>query len=103
MINRSPFWRRPGWIFLLVMLAIAGGAWLALDRPMPGGWGEGDAWRNIPLPEMFRGSEPARLFCAESADTGVCRCITADGERPEISDEECRRRARSSETRVDSP
>ena len=101
MINSSPFWRRPGWVFLLVMLAIAGGAWLALDRPLPSGWGGGNDWQRIPLPEMLRRSEPARLFCAESADTGVCRCISSDGERPEISDEECRRRARASETRVD--
>ena len=102
MINQSPFWRRSGWFLVLVLLAAGGGAWLALDRPLPFGWDNEDDRPEIRLPEVLRRSEPDRLFCAESPDTGVCRCITADGRRPEISDEECRRRARRSETRAES-
>lgn len=85
---------------MLVLLAIAAGAWLALDRPTLAGWGNSDEQSTIRLPEFLQRTEPERLFCAESADTGACRCITADGQRPEISDEECRRRARASETRT---
>jgi hypothetical protein len=101
MIDRSPFWKRPGWMILLIGLAVAGGAWLAMDRPLPGAWSENNGRPQIHLPEALRRSEPDRLFCAESPETGVCRCITADGRRPDISDEECRRRARASETRAD--
>lgn len=100
MIDHSPFWKRPGWILILLALAIAGGVWLAMDRPLPAGWSNEEGRAEIRLPEALRRSEPERLFCAESPETGVCRCISADGQRPEIDDEECRRRARASETRV---
>lgn len=39
-----------------------------------------------------------RLFCAESAETGRCSCITPEGHRPEVPEAECRRRARRSDT-----
>lgn len=102
MIDNSPFWKRPGWVIILLVLAISVGIWLAKDQPLPAGWGDEGARPEIRLPEALRRPVPERLFCAESPDTGICRCITADGERPDISDEECRRRARVSETRVDS-
>ena len=99
MIDNRPFWKRPLVIALLVLLAGAAGAWLALDRPLPAGWGEGDhGLPEIRLPEFMRAPEPVRIFCAESPETGRCSCITSTGERPDISDEECRRRARESAT-----
>lgn len=88
-------------MLLLIGLAVAGGTWLAMDRPLPAGWSDAEGRPEIRLPEALRRSEPERLFCAESPDTGICRCITADGRRPDISDEECRRRARASETQAD--
>jgi hypothetical protein len=97
MLNQ-PWWKRPVVMALLVILAVAVGAWLALDRPLPEGWMGEDGAPEVRLPEFLRKSEPDRLFCAESPDTGVCRCITTSGERPEISEEECRRRARASAT-----
>lgn len=100
MIDRSPFWKRPGWIVLLVILAIGSGAWLALERPLPAAWTGADGRPEIRLPEALRSSDADRIFCAHSPDTGVCRCIRVDGQRPDISDEECRRRARESETRL---
>ncbi|TVS14130.1 MAG: hypothetical protein EA419_00230 [Wenzhouxiangella sp.] len=100
MINRAPFWRRPGWVLVLVLLAVAAGSWLALDRPLPESWQSPNARPEIRLPESLRRSDPDRLFCAESPETGICRCITSAGERPEISDAECRRRARGAETRA---
>lgn len=39
-----------------------------------------------------------RLFCAESSETGRCSCITSAGQRPDIPEDECRRRARRSDT-----
>jgi hypothetical protein len=98
MINASPWWKRPGWMLLLIALAVAAGAWLALDRPLPDSWKHRDAASSLPLPAFLQRQERNRLFCAESPDTGVCRCITAAGERPDIDIDECRRRARSSET-----
>ncbi|MFW5815341.1 MAG: hypothetical protein ACOCVP_00670 [Wenzhouxiangella sp.] len=98
MINNSPWWKRPGWTLLLIALAVGGGAWLALDRPVPESWSKRAAAPTLELPAFLRREQPDRLFCAESPDTGVCRCITAAGERPNIDTEECRRRARSSAT-----
>lgn len=86
-------------MLILVLAALAAGAWLALDRPLPPGWGEAEDRPEIRLPEFLQRSQSERLFCAESPDTGACRCISSDGQRPEISEEECRRRARASETR----
>ncbi len=82
----------------LILLAVGGGVWLGMDRPMPSRWGDDDFVKEVRLPSFLRADDPDRLFCAESSDTNVCRCITASGERPDISDEECRRRARQSET-----
>ncbi len=83
-------------LLLLLLLAAALAAFLYYQavsrssaRPTDG--------RAIPVPEFLRDEDPGRLFCAESADTGVCRCITAAGQRPEISQAECRRRARESQ------
>ena len=98
MIIKKPFWKRPLVMGLLILLAVGGGVWLGLDRPMPAGWGDGDVVREVRLPAFLRSDDGDRLFCAESSDTGTCRCITASGERPEVSDEECRRRARQSAT-----
>lgn len=99
MIDNSPFWKRPAWILVLIAMAVAGGLWLAQGRPLPSGWGN-EGLPEIRLPEALRFNEAERLFCAESAETGVCRCITEDGQRPPISEEECRRRARSGQTAV---
>jgi hypothetical protein len=98
MITHTPFWKRPFMMFLLISLAVAGGAWLALDRPMPEQWLGQDGTPELQLPAFLRKDEPDRLFCAESPETGVCRCITAAGARPDIPQEECRRRARESQT-----
>lgn len=89
-------------MLILILLALATGVWLAMDRPEPPGWGNADQRPGIRLPEFLRRTDPDRLYCAESPDTGVCRCITTDGQRPEISDQECRHRARASATRTDS-
>ncbi|MGY6587840.1 MAG: hypothetical protein ACXIUB_06060 [Wenzhouxiangella sp.] len=98
MIIKKPFWKRPLVMGFLILLAVGGGVWLGMDRPLPAGWGDGDFVRDVRLPAILRGDDADRLFCAESSDTGVCRCITASGERPEVSDEECLRRARQSAT-----
>ncbi len=87
-------------MLLLILLAVAAGAWLALDRPIPESWTHTESEPVLQMPGFLRRQDPDRLFCAESADTGNCRCITADGERPEIDPAECRRRARASETRT---
>ncbi|TVQ34857.1 MAG: hypothetical protein EA370_10005 [Wenzhouxiangella sp.] len=83
---------------LLVLLAGAIGAWWALDRPLPAGWGEENGLPELRLPEFMRAAEPERIYCAESPDTGRCSCITSTGERPDLGDEECRRRAREAAT-----
>ncbi len=101
MIANVPFWRRPFGAFLIIALVVALGAWLALDRPMPEGWFGDEPASEIRMPEFLRRSDPDRLFCAESPDTGICRCITASGQRPDISEEECRRRARQSATEME--
>jgi hypothetical protein len=101
MIFKKPFWQRPLVMLLLIALAVGGGVWLALDRPLPEGWGDGNGTPELRLPEFMRSPEPDRLFCAESPETGVCRCITASGQRPDISEAECRRRARESATDPD--
>lgn len=91
MIVNRPWWRRPIVILLLIALAAGAGAWLALDRPLPEALTEPErrpAWLSPP------GQQDDRLYCAESPETGVCRCITADGRRPEIDEETCRRLAR---------
>lgn len=98
MIFKKPFWQRPIVLLLLILLAVGGGAWLAMDRPMPDGWGGGNGTPELRMPEFLRQTEPERLFCAESEETGVCRCISSGGQRPDISDAECRRRARASAT-----
>lgn len=101
-MSSSSFWKSPIVMLLLIVLAIGAGVWLAMDRPMPDQWwGQGDRRPEIRLPEFMRRDDPDRVYCAESSDTGVCRCITADGERPDVSEEECRRRARESQTRVE--
>jgi hypothetical protein len=101
MIFKKPFWQRPFVMLLLIALAVGGGVWLALDRPLPEGWFDGNGAPELRLPEFLRQTEPDRLFCAESPETGFCRCITASGQRPEISEAECRRRARESTTDPD--
>lgn len=98
MIIKKPFWKRPLVMGLLILLTVGGGVWLGLDRPMPAQWTQDEGAWPAPLPAFLRSNDEDRLFCAESPDTGTCRCITASGERPEISDEECRQRARQSAT-----
>ena len=98
MIDNRPFWKRPLFIALLVLLAAGAGAWLALDRPMPAGWGDENGLPELRLPEFMRTAEPVRIYCAESPETGRCSCITSAGERPDLGDEECRRRAREAAT-----
>ncbi|QOC23084.1 hypothetical protein IC757_02680 [Wenzhouxiangella sp. AB-CW3] len=101
MIIATAFWKRPIVMLLLIALAIGGGIWLALDRPLPAGWGEEETRPEIRLPEFLRqdnGRRSDQIYCAESVETGVCRCIRGDGSRPDISEEECRRRARGSIT-----
>ncbi|MFU8832384.1 MAG: hypothetical protein ACNA7J_09535 [Wenzhouxiangella sp.] len=98
MITHTPFWKRPLMMLLLIGLAVSGGAWLALDRPMPEQWQGADGRPELRMPEFLRTAEPDRLYCAESSDTGICRCITTGGTRPDIPNEECRRRARESLT-----
>jgi hypothetical protein len=100
-MNRLPFWKRPLIMLLLVVLTIAGGAWLALDRPMPEGWSGENGKPDLRLPEFIRREPAERIFCAESTETGICRCITSSGERPDIEQDECRRRARESATELD--
>jgi hypothetical protein len=99
MLDNRPLWKRPWAISLMVLVAAGSGAWLALDRPVP------DAWReqgrpSIELPAIFQPKADNRIFCAESVDTGRCACITSGGERPDIGQEECRRRARDSDTQA---
>lgn len=101
MIFKRPFWQRPIVLVLMIGLAVGGGVWLAMDRPIPDGWGGGNGVPELRMPEFLRQAEPERLYCAESADTGTCRCITSSGQRPEISETECRRRARESATDQD--
>lgn len=98
MIIHRPWWKHPVLITLLVLLAGGAGAWLAMGKPVPEDWIEQGKRTVERLPDMLREPEPDRLYCAESIDTDTCRCITSGGERPEISEEECRRRARASET-----
>ena len=108
MITLTAFWKRPIVMLLLIALAVGGGVWLALDRPMPDNWqwpwSETESGPEIRFPEFLRQNgrpSPDRIFCAESPETGVCRCIRPDGSRPDISEEECRRRARESVTEPD--
>lgn len=86
-------------ILLVVCAVIAAGLWLRF------GDGSGEEAvserRALEVPEFLRGRDPDRLFCAESPQTGVCRCIAADGSRPEIPEAECRRRARESAADVE--
>ncbi len=98
MIIKQPFWKRPLVLVLLVLLAAGAGAWLALDRPLPAGWVDEQGQPALRLPELGRSTPADRIFCAESPETGICRCITSSGERPEINEDECRRRARQSAT-----
>lgn len=98
MIIKRPLWKRAPVAVLLVLLAAGTGAWLALDRPLPDGWIDEQGQPALRLPELGRNNEADRIFCAESPETGICRCITSSGERPEIAEEECRRRARQSAT-----
>ncbi|AKS40909.1 hypothetical protein [Wenzhouxiangella marina] len=98
MIRPRPRWKHPLIIVLLVALAAGLGAWLAMGRPAPEGLVERSGLSELQLPDWARDSEPDRLYCAESPDTGICACITASGERPEIGEDECRRRARASDT-----
>ncbi len=98
------FWKRPIVMLLLIVIAVGGGVWLAMDRPLPEGWGEDETRPELRLPEFLRQEareSPDRVFCAESPETGVCRCIRPDGSRPDISEAECRRRARESVTDPD--
>ncbi len=103
---KDAFWKRPIVMLLLIVIAVGGGAWLAMDRPLPEGWGEEETRPALRLPEFLRQetreASPDRIYCAESPETGVCRCIRPDGSRPEISESECRRRARESATDPDS-
>lgn len=101
MIANVPFWRRPFGALLIIALVVALGAWLALDRPMPDEWFGDESAGEIRMPEFLRRSDPDRLFCAESPDTGICRCITASGQRPDIGEEECRRRVSESATEME--
>jgi hypothetical protein len=101
MIFKKPFWQRPLVLLLLIGLAVAGGVWLAMDRPMPEGWGEGNGAPEMRMPAFLRQEESERIYCAESPETGVCRCISSSGQRPDISEAECRRRARESATEPD--
>jgi hypothetical protein len=98
MIDNRPLWKRPWAMTLMVIIAGGIGAWLALGQPLPERWLDAYGQPELELPELFRGNEDDRLFCAESIDTGACSCITASGERPEIDEAECRRRARNSST-----
>jgi len=97
MIDNRPLWKRPWAITLMVVIAAGVGAWLALDRPLPDQWLESGR-PSLDVPALFRPESDERVFCAESVDTGQCACITSNGERPLISPEECRRRARAADT-----
>ncbi len=103
MIDNRPLWKRPLAITLMVLVAGGLGAWLALDRPLPESWLDASGRPQVELPRVFQRDPPNRIFCAESVDTGQCSCISSSGGRPEISAQECRRRARASETRSDDP
>lgn len=96
----TPIGRRPLLMFVLLAAAIGAGVWLAMDRPLPFASDEGQS-PTIRLPEFLRKEDPDRLYCAESPETGRCSCIAADGQRPEIGEQECRRRARESDTATD--
>ncbi len=104
MIDNRPLWKKPWATTLLVLIAGGIGAWLAMDRPLPEAWLE--RWTDqsgrprIEVPEIFQRRAEDRLFCAESVDSGVCSCISSNGERPQIDDAECRQRARSAATDV---
>jgi len=87
----------------MVLVAGGVGAWLALDRPLPEGWLDGSGRPQIDLPEVFKPNPPGRIFCAESVDTGQCSCISSSGERPDIDEQECRRRTRVSDTTTVDP
>ncbi|MEN1727904.1 MAG: hypothetical protein AAGJ52_05640 [Pseudomonadota bacterium] len=101
MPDHRPFWKRPLGMTLMISITVALGVWLAMGRPIPEGWLDESGRPQIELPEMpelFQAEEDDRIFCAESIDTGQCSCIRSNGERPQIGDEECRERARSSAT-----
>ncbi len=74
-----------------IILFVAG--WFAWER-----WGPVDGNGRLDFPVIPTRSE-ARVFCAISEQTGRCSCITAEGIRPEIPEDECRKRARESDTR----
>ena len=82
-------------IILIILLAsaVVGGFFWYQSQPGPPGEA-GPGWPANIVPGFLRSEDPDRLFCAESPETGICRCITAGGHRPAIGDEECRRRAR---------
>lgn len=101
MIFKKPLWQRPIIMLLLILIAVGGGVWLAKDKPMPEDWFGGRGAPEVRMPAFMRSNTQDRLFCAESPETGNCRCITESGQRPEISDAECRRRARQSVTGED--
>lgn len=103
MIDNRPLWKRPWVMTLMVVIAGGLGAWLALDRPIPDSWRDASGRPQFQLPEVFQSDEPDRVFCAESVDTGQCSCITSSGQRPAVSQQECRRRARASDTRREEP
>lgn len=86
-------------IVLVVCSVAAAGLWLRFGDGSSRD-PSGDS-RVMEVPGFLRGQDPDRLFCATSPDTGVCRCIAADGRRPEIPDAECRRRARESAADVE--
>lgn len=96
-MDDRPYWKTALFILLVAVAAVALSAWWALQTG-PGG----DPAPGAPvivLPEQIADFDPDRIFCAESPETGVCRCITAAGERPEIPEEQCRRLARAAATR----
>jgi len=100
MIDNRPLWKKPWVVMLMVLLAGSLGAWLALDRPLPEGWLDSSGRPQLEVPELFQPDPPRRIFCAESVDNGTCSCITSSGQRPEIDQQECQRRARASDTRT---
>lgn len=96
-MEERPYWKTALFVFLGAVAVIGLAARWAVDSG-PGGDPSPDA-PVIVLPEYIAESDPDRIFCAESPETGACRCITAAGERPEIPPERCRRLARAAATR----